>query len=420
MLLALHWVMKLLFIAAPLWVGMAMVMSALRRRPVRANDNMITFTIGAMIGVILTVLYAESTRGRASLWQFVLSVYFATAMLFVLRGLDRVLRWMLRAAARRMGLSGSRSVILPLMLVRGVLLIGIGLPLVMAGVMVYRPKVSPRVNALANVQLDVSGVRFDSIDNIPLTGWWIPATEPTNRRDWTRPEDFGARTVILCHGIGAGRASQLGLARRLVREGYNALLFDFRGYGSSGGQVSGLGSLERRDVLGAVKWVRANHPRGSQKIVGVGVGTGAAALLAAATDPSTEGQAIQAVAVVGAYDDLPSLTRDLASEMFLPPMDWLTSTFTLPIASLFTGTDLAHFKPARLVQELWPRPILVIHGTHDPVVPFEHGRRLFEAASFPKQPLWLPLKDSDDALNDAETADVVREFFDAARPTPAI
>jgi fermentation-respiration switch protein FrsA (DUF1100 family) len=72
------------------------------------------------------------------------------------------------------------------------------------------------------------------------------------------------------------------------------------------------------------------------------------------------------------------------------------------------------------VPQLWPRPLLVIHGTHDRVVPFEHGRRLFDAASFPKQPLWLPMNDQDGALDDPRTADAVRDFFDTAVPLNVI
>eukprot|EP00914_Ancora_sagittata_P016463 GHVO01032740.1.p1 GENE.GHVO01032740.1~~GHVO01032740.1.p1 ORF type:complete len:130 (+),score=27.01 GHVO01032740.1:49-390(+) len=34
-------------------------------------------------------------------------------------------------------------------------------------------------------------------------------------------------------------------------------------------------------------------------------------------------------------------------------------------------------------------PVLVIHGLLDEIVPFDHGRALFEAARTPVTPLWL-------------------------------
>ena len=34
-------------------------------------------------------------------------------------------------------------------------------------------------------------------------------------------------------------------------------------------------------------------------------------------------------------------------------------------------------------------PVLVMHGTADAVIPISHGRRLYDAASNPKQSLWV-------------------------------
>jgi fermentation-respiration switch protein FrsA (DUF1100 family) len=34
-------------------------------------------------------------------------------------------------------------------------------------------------------------------------------------------------------------------------------------------------------------------------------------------------------------------------------------------------------------------PVLVIHGTEDEVIPFSHGRQLYEAANQPRQSLWV-------------------------------
>jgi fermentation-respiration switch protein FrsA (DUF1100 family) len=42
------------------------------------------------------------------------------------------------------------------------------------------------------------------------------------------------------------------------------------------------------------------------------------------------------------------------------------------------------------------RPVLVIHGTADEVVPFAHGRRLFAAARAPKRSLWVEGAGHDD------------------------
>jgi hypothetical protein len=56
----------------------------------------------------------------------------------------------------------------------------------------------------------------------------------------------------------------------------------------------------------------------------------------------------------------------------------------------------------------------------DDVIPFEQGEKLFDAASFPKQRLWLPFSGHKQAIEDQDAADAVRDFFESARPMPVI
>src|SRR4029078_1443198 len=98
--------------------------------------------------------------------------------------------------------------------------------------------------------------------------WWIPGASGET-----------GRTILLCHGHSANKATQLSLVRKLVPIGYNVLAIDFRGHGESAGQLTSFGDLERRDVLGAVRWLRATHPEATHKIFGLGASMGAAALI---------------------------------------------------------------------------------------------------------------------------------------------
>jgi uncharacterized protein len=209
------------------------------------------------------------------------------------------------------------------------------------------------------------------------------------------------------------------LSSPLVPAGYNVLIFDFRAHGSSGGQLASFGDLERHDVLGAVRWVRANRPEQAQEIFGVGASMGAAALLAAAAEPSADGRAIAAVAVYGTYDDLADMAGTVA-QRFPPPVNWLVRHVGMPMASLQTGTNLADFSPARCAQQIWPRPILVIHGVQDEIIDFEHGQRLFNAASPPRSRIWVQQGSHNSIVDDQQTADDVRRFFNEARAMPVI
>jgi fermentation-respiration switch protein FrsA (DUF1100 family) len=70
--------------------------------------------------------------------------------------------------------------------------------------------------------------------------------------------------------------------------------------------------------------------------------------------------------------------------------------------------------------QIWPRPLLVVHGMRDEMIPFDRGERLFREALQPKQHLWLPDADHNQLVNDEDAARTVREFFDTARPMPVI
>ena len=113
----------------------------------------------------------------------------------------------------------------------------------------------------SNYGLIVEDVEFQSRKpDVRLSGWWLPG-------DAARP------SIIFVHGIGSVRSGDraVDLASRLVAQGYNVLMFDLRGHGSSGGdQVSG-GYFEQWDVLGAFDYLM---DRVGEKIHEFGAGTG--------------------------------------------------------------------------------------------------------------------------------------------------
>ncbi|MGH7215310.1 MAG: alpha/beta hydrolase, partial [Tepidisphaeraceae bacterium] len=202
--------------------------------------------------------------------------------------------------------------------------------------------------------------------------------------------------------------------------GYNAFVFDFRAHGDSAGHLTSFGDLERRDVLGAVRWVRDHRPLMARRIVGVGASMGAAALIAAAADEGEDGRAIDAVAVYGTYDRVGSLARSVTDQYFLPPLNWLAVNIGLPLASVQVGTNLNAFSPAALAPRLWPRPILIVHGEQDEIIDVAHGQSLFEAATLPKSRFWIERGSHNSVVNDDNAALAVRRFFDTAKPVPVI
>ena len=358
---------------------------------------LLTCVSGTILGAFIALLYARATDTRAPVGQIALTVYLAVGVLSMLKGMS----WLLRQAIDRLLRVRRRPGEPPplpngwrpwreagAVMLRAVILFAFGLPYIMAVVMVYRPKVTGIENPTQQLGFPFQPVQFTTSDGLRLDGWWVPAHF---LGPGAAPKDpmWGKRTVILCHGLGANKGNQFVLARELVPNGFNVLAFDFRAHGESGGHTTSFGDLERRDVLAAVKWLRTQQPAAAEKIFGLGVSMGGAALIGAAADGSAEARAIDAVAVISTYDDLGSLAGSIADRFLVPPFDFVGTRLALPIASVHAGSNLSRFRPAVKADGIAPRPLLVVHGRGDETIQFEHGRRLFEAASQPKLRLWV-------------------------------
>lgn len=414
-------ILTVVYLGVPLVAGGVVIQQALRRRSIAlAAGFLFTCASGLVIGASLAIVYAIAVGGRVMVGQVLITWYFAVAALLLLKALSRLLEWgalksfgLLHATGENRG-RYYRTRLTTAFTVRALLLYAVGLPYVMGVAMVYRPKAAPSDDPYQQLGFRFEPVRFTSTDGIALDGWWIPARKPS-ASDVKESPDWGRKTVVLCHGLGANKSNQLVMAQDLVPGGYNVLTFDFRAHGRSGGQVTTFGDRERRDVLGAVRWLRRTHAEQSTHIYGAGASMGAAALIAAAADASEEGQALEALAVYGTYDDLGALVRTLANDYFVPPLDWLAVRAALPVASLHAGRDLAAFRPGKEVQALWPRPILVIHGKNDRIIDFRQGENLLDHALQPKYHYWVTGGDHNGVVSDPVVSKAVLLFFDNAR-----
>jgi fermentation-respiration switch protein FrsA (DUF1100 family) len=139
-------------------------------------------------------------------------------------------------------------------------------------------------------------------------------------------------------------------------------------------------------------------------------------LIGAASDPSLEGQSIDAVAAVDPFDQLDSLIDALAEQRETPVAGWIISHVAVPLAGLQCGVDLRSWSPDRDAQMLWPRPLLVIQAGQDSVVPLSAGQALFEDALQPKYQYWIEDETPHQVMfKDRAALGVIRVFFRGAK-----
>jgi len=204
------------------------------------------------------------------------------------------------------------------------------------------------------------------------------ANDRTVLQGWLVPSD-GERAVVLVHGIhsNAWDCQAPDVVRAYVDAGFTVLLFDMRAHGESAGARAGLGVSESGDVKAAVRLlIQRGFSDGNIGIHGTSYGA-ATALLATEQIP-----AIGAIVADSSFADIRDviageLQRETGlpaglANLLMPGMDWL--------ARNFYGLRLDRSVPENAIRGIPPRPILLIHGRSDAVIPFNHVLRLKAAA----------------------------------------
>ena len=186
--------------------------------------------------------------------------------------------------------------------------------------------------------------------------------------------------IIYVHGYAGNRSAFLDEAKWLAGQGYGALLFDLRHSGESEGTLTTLGLREVNDVQGAVNFVLAQPGVDARRIglMGISMG-GATAILSAARIPQ-----ISAVVAESAYASLQdSLGVTFKQMTGLPPFP------LAPLVIFFgereAGIKMLEVSPVAEIAAISPRPILLVHGGRDDIIPVANLYALFAAAKAPKE-----------------------------------
>jgi fermentation-respiration switch protein FrsA (DUF1100 family) len=193
-------------------------------------------------------------------------------------------------------------------------------------------------------------VSFKSADGTPLHGWFIPAKRK-----------IALGTVVFSHGNAGSIGYHLGFVMWLAEAGYHVMMYDYRGFGKSGG------SVDRRGMVDDVKAAFAHAARrpgvNPRRLVSYGHSLGGAKSVTALGETPVRG--LRAVVIDGAFASYQEMARIIGGQLG---------------ESLVTD----ELSPKDYVGKLSPVPLLVVHGARDEVVPVAQGRQLYRAAGQPK------------------------------------
>ncbi len=220
---------------------------------------------------------------------------------------------------------------------------------------------------------DYEDCSFTSADGIVLKGWLVKPARHVQK----------SSAIIICHGVGANRSDFIGLAASLSQRGHFVLLFDFRAHGESGGRRTSLGYHEQKDIDAALVFIKARTEIDPKRIgiYGFSMGGSAAILSAAKTG------AFSAVVADSAFTSLRDQAQDAITGFYhLPSFPFLH--LAVLGYELYFRTHVDAVSPIRVIATIAPRPVFIIAGEGDKLIPADKGRKLFAAAGGPKE-LWI-------------------------------
>jgi fermentation-respiration switch protein FrsA (DUF1100 family) len=188
-------------------------------------------------------------------------------------------------------------------------------------------------------------------DGETLDAWWVPA-------------EAAHGVVLFFHGNAGNISHRLDYLQMFHRLRYTTLIIDYRGYGKSTGTPSEAGTY--RDAEAAWEYLRHARMARPQDIVIAGESLGAAVATWLAAEVSvTTGGSPRAVLLFSTFTSV----SDLGAQVY-----WF-----LPVRLLSRiGYDNeANLKRIRA-------PVFIAHSRDDDIVPYAHGKRIYEAANEPR------------------------------------
>jgi abhydrolase domain-containing protein 17 len=171
------------------------------------------------------------------------------------------------------------------------------------------------------------------------------------------PNSQSKYTLLYIHGNAEDLGDIRPMLDRLYGWGFSVFAYDYSGYGTSSGKPSESNAYRDADVAYTYLTQQLKIPTSQIIVYGRSVGGGSATELA---------------------------SKNPVAGLILEST--FTSTFRVvvpfPLLPFDKFTNLDKISNIRC-------PVMVMHGQADQIIPFHHGRSLYEAAPQPKMSLWI-------------------------------
>lgn len=200
---------------------------------------------------------------------------------------------------------------------------------------------------------------FKSSQGALLKGWWFKSKEPAQGM------------VVVVNGLVQNMSNRFKEWTWLLEKGYDLFIFDYRGYGTSFGEVDMFGFVD--DATAGISYAHELNTHLPMVVVGQSMG-GSFVIDAVAKKPYPYVKLLVIDSTMKGF--IPAGEALLKSHFLLWPLVWIPSVITPE------GIDSLEFVDKT---EL---PTLFMVGLDDALIPPEHSAALFTKAQLPKA-LWI-------------------------------
>lgn len=174
---------------------------------------------------------------------------------------------------------------------------------------------------------------------------------------WYIPHENAKGCLLFCHGNMGNISHRMESIRQFHSLEMNVMIFDYRGYGISEGRLSEQGTYT--DAETAYHWLKEREPGLPIVIFGRSMGAAIATEIAARVDAN-------ALIFESGFLSIKAMGKELFPWF---PVWWFNTV---------------QYESLSKIHKI-NMPLLVIHSPDDDLVPYSHGKQIFDAAHEPKQ-----------------------------------
>ncbi|MCM8537516.1 MAG: alpha/beta hydrolase [Lentisphaeraceae bacterium] len=225
-------------------------------------------------------------------------------------------------------------------------------------VLVYHPEKTSYSHP-RDFEINYENLFIRTSDNVALHAWWL-----------TPKEGEAKATIIHFHSSEKNISYHLKDSHRFVEQGYNVLLFDYRGFGHSDGIPNKWGLT--KDGLAAIDYIINRDDIDNSKLVIFAQAEGAPVALSA----------------LDQYDIKPSCII-LDNPLFTYRKIAEETVEKVPVGKVlgfpsYLAASFHDYNPDRDLKSTWGIPLLVCHSERNDTISSEHALAIYKNATQPK------------------------------------